>query len=136
MIRQALRRCATEIEELLPKGVDVPGMEISLVDALTILHRPPVRTDPLLLMQGSHPARQRLVFEEMLSHHIAIRQRRSHRDRLCAPLMPPSTRLWPQLCEQLDFPLTSAQVRVVEEVLSDLGGTVPTMRLVQGDVGS
>ena len=36
MIRQALPRCATEIEELLPKGVDVPGMEISLADALTI----------------------------------------------------------------------------------------------------
>ncbi len=136
MIRQALPRCATEIEELLPKGVGVPGMEISLADALTILHCPPVGTDPHFLMQGSHPARQRLAFEEMLSHHIAIRQRRSHRDRLCAPLMPPSTKLWPQLCEQLHFPLTSAQARVVEEVFNDLAGTVPTMRLVQGDVGS
>ena len=111
-------------------------MEISLVDALTILHCPPVGTDPLSLMQGSHPARQRLVFEEMLSYHIAIRQRRSHRERLRAPLMPPSTRLWPQLCGQLHFSLTSAQIRVVEEVAKDLSGTVPTMRLVQGDVGS
>ena len=136
MIRQALPLCVTEIEELLPKGVDVPGVEISLADALTILHCPPVGTDPLLLMQGSHPARLRLAFEEMLSHHIAIRQQRSYRDRLCAPLMPPSTRLWPQLCEQLHFPLTSAQVRVVEEVFNDLASTVPAMRLVQGDVGS
>src|SRR5699024_7613544 len=38
--------------------------------------------------------------------------------------------------DQLGFAPTSAQQRVIDEVLADMGATAPMLRLVQGDVGS
>ena len=37
---------------------------------------------------------------------------------------------------KLGYPLTGAQVRVVEEIFRDLNSNVPMNRLVYGDVGS
>ena len=36
----------------------------------------------------------------------------------------------------LPFKLTNDQEHVVEEILTDMGGSAPMMRLLQGDVGS
>ena len=136
LARQALDSVGQDVEELLPPDTDIPGGNISLAEALEYLHRPPQGTDPLALRDAAHPVRQRLVFEEILAHHIAIRRRRHHLDQFTAPEISTDLQMWRQLCEQLEFELTSAQQRVVGEVLCDLAQPRPALRLVQGDVGS
>ena len=136
LARQALDSIGRDVEELLLPETGIPGGHISLAEALEYLHRPPPGTDPLALRDPAHPVRQRLVFEEILAHHIAIRRRRHHLDQFAAPEISTDLHLWQRLCEQLDFELTGAQQRVVGEVLSDLAQPRPALRLVQGDVGS
>ncbi|MEE1567418.1 MAG: OB-fold nucleic acid binding domain-containing protein, partial [Arenicellales bacterium] len=94
---QALVMCGQGIPELLPDTFAAPRPGISLAAALALLHRPPPETDMVALQAGKHPAQARLVFEELLAHHLAVRQRRQQREALTAPQTPPSTRLWPQL---------------------------------------
>ena len=133
---QALVMCGQDIPELLPDTFASLWPGISLAAALALLHRPPPETDVVALQAGKHPAQARLVFEELLAHHLAVRQRRQQREALTAPQTPPSTRLWPQLRTQLGFDLTAAQQRVIDEVLDDMGRARPALRLLQGDVGS
>ena len=136
LVRQALDFNGKDVDELLPPEIDIPGGDISLGEALEFLHRPPPETDPLVLRDATHPVKRRLIFEEMLAHHIAIRRRRHHLDQCQAPVISTELQLWHRLCEQLEFELTGAQQRVVGEVLTDLGRSRPALRLVQGDVGS
>ncbi|NCV91513.1 MAG: ATP-dependent DNA helicase RecG, partial [Synechococcaceae bacterium WB7_3xG_012] len=133
---QALDRCADAIPELLGDWAGFEFSDLSLADALRFLHRPPSGVDLDALKSGTHPAQQRLAFEELLANHLALRRRRERRDALSARAILPSTELWPRLRESLGFSLTDAQTRSIEEVMKDLAKVQPALRLVQGDVGS
>ncbi|MBR9858624.1 MAG: ATP-dependent DNA helicase RecG, partial [Gammaproteobacteria bacterium] len=86
--------------------------------------------------QGTHPAQQRLVMEELLAHNLSVlkvrEQSQSHRAR--ALVYP--RQLVDDFLARLPFSPTGAQQRVVAEIGADLQKEVPMMRLVQGDVGS
>ena len=133
---QALSLCKGSIPELLKDEYLADFGELSLSDALMLLHRPPPGIDLDTLGQGTHPAERRLAFEEMLAHQLAMRERRQRRDSKSAVPVPPSRELWPRLQEQLGFTLTGAQQRCIDEIGSDLGRATPSLRLLQGDVGS
>jgi len=63
------------VEELLPAQWQPSNLGLS--DALLLLHRPPNDIDVIALEQGTHPAQQRLVFDELLAqslHLLKIRQ--------------------------------------------------------------
>src|ERR1044071_8838338 len=45
----------------------------SLVDALTMMHRPPRDAHLPELLSGRHPAQRRLAFEELLAHQLSLR---------------------------------------------------------------
>jgi ATP-dependent DNA helicase RecG len=107
-----------------------------LVKALHYLHRPPPDAPQDQLLAGSHPAQQRLTFEELLAHQISLRQLRERQRRSRAPSLNGDTDLRAQLIQRLAFQLTAAQQRVVGEIEQDLQQAVPMQRLVQGDVGS
>jgi ATP-dependent DNA helicase RecG len=53
-----------------------------------------------------------------------------------APVLTSDNQYHQQLLQQLPFPLTQAQHRVVNEILADLKQAIPMQRLVQGDVGA
>ena len=108
----------------------------SLQEALRLLHRPPVDTDLDRLMDGSHPARQRLVLEELLAHQLSLRRLRRHRQQLTAPHLKGAGALRQQFLDLLPFRLTDTQRRVCAEISRDLDGQQPMLRLLQGDVGS
>ena len=76
-----------------------------------------------------------MILEELIAHHLSILQvRRDHAQDpgfAIAPQDPLSTAFL-----QLPFAPTGAQVRVVEEIKSDLVRGVPMLRVLQGDVGS
>ncbi|MFZ8886044.1 MAG: ATP-dependent DNA helicase RecG [Steroidobacteraceae bacterium] len=107
-----------------------------LADALAYVHRPPPDAPLDELASGKHPAQRRLAFEELLAHHLALRELRQKVRRDPARPLPSAVRLPDQLRASLAFKLTAAQERVLAEIDRDLGEGSPMLRLVQGDVGS
>jgi ATP-dependent DNA helicase RecG len=116
--------------DLLPKA-EFPG----LVAALRYVHRPPRDADLQALLEGEHSAQRRLAFEELLAHHLSLRQLRREAGTHSAVSLQDGE-LARRFLASLPFELTDAQSRVMDEVNTDLAKPVPMMRLVQGDVGS
>lgn len=114
------------------RGLDLP----TLREALLTVHRPPVDADIAALLSGTHPAQQRLAFEELLAHALGLRRQRIALRAHGAFALPPARKAVDALRATLPFALTSAQQRVLVEVERDLAQSQPMLRLVQGDVGS
>ncbi|MBD2857528.1 ATP-dependent DNA helicase RecG [Spongiibacter sp. KMU-158] len=108
----------------------------ALGDALRYLHNPPVDASLQLIQQQRHPCQQRLAFEELLAHNLALQQLREQARALSAPCLDGPIKLETQFLAQLGFTLTGAQQRVASEISTDLKRYSPMLRLVQGDVGS
>jgi ATP-dependent DNA helicase RecG len=124
------------LAELLPTEVVPPGLP-TLRDALMHLHHPRPDDDTEALEDRSHPAWQRLKFDELLAQQLAQAQAHAARALLAAPALRPRPQgLATQLLKALPFGLTPAQERVVAEIRSDLARPQPMHRLLQGDVGS
>jgi ATP-dependent DNA helicase RecG len=137
VIDKALARLPGEATlELIPSGLLVPLGLAPLRTAMLAVHRPPPDADLEALMAGRDPAQGRLAFEELLAHHLSLKQRRARVRRQRAPALPADPALQARFLEALPFALTGAQQRVAGEVARDLGKRVPMLRLVQGDVGS
>jgi len=108
----------------------------SLTAALRYVHRPPPSASMELLVQGNHPAQQRLAYEELLAHHLSLRRVRERMQRLEAPVFTGGQPLVERFLASLPFTLTGAQSRVISELRQDMERGHPMARLVQGDVGS
>lgn len=122
--------------EVLPAGV-VPAGLPPLREALLFLHHPPPNTALATLEDHSHPAWQRLKFEELLAQQLAQAQSRRERAQLAAPVLAARVDgLHAQLLATLPFRLTGAQQRVTREIAADLSLGRPMHRLLQGDVGA
>jgi ATP-dependent DNA helicase RecG len=124
------------LEEVLPPGI-VPAGLPSLREALHVLHHPPAGVSLMALEQGTHPASQRLKFEELLAQQLSQAQARAEREHLRGPaLVRRAGGLHERLLAVLPFGLTAAQQRVGDEIARDLEGPRPMHRLLQGDVGA
>src|SRR3546814_10666204 len=73
-----------------------------------------------------------LALEERGAHQLALVKRRHQQRAQPAPACREQTH-FSRLEAALPFALTSAQQRVVAEILADLGKPVPMLRLLQGD---
>ena len=139
-IRQLVTLALHELEtagvrEWLPDAVLQPLQLPTLREALLYVHRPPVDARLEQLEDGSHPAQRRLAFEELLTHHLALRVLRTQTALQQAWPLPDTAQLAARLIAALPFTLTAAQARVFAEVETDLRKPSPMARLVQGDVG-
>ena len=135
-------------------------------DALTFLHYPAPDVSVAQLEDRSHPAWQRLKFEELLAQQLSQLQSKRERDALRAPVLlstgavkvfgraasksvqaepvegfvqtseKPCLSLHDQLLAVIPFSLTAAQRRVCAEIAHDIAQPIPMHRLLQGDVGS
>ncbi len=136
------------LHEVLPAQL-VPAALPSLREAVLLLHQPPPSVDAQTLEDHSHPAWQRLKFDELLAQQISQLQSQAARALLHAPaLRAPragaehdeggdvDAALFHRLLQALPFKLTGAQHRVVQEIAADLAQPHPMNRLLQGDVGS
>ena len=132
-VRQALQHHSDGLAELLPKKYS-NGYELK--QALEYIHEPPVDANMQQLNQGSHPAQQRLIFEELVAHQISLLTRRAYIRQIAAPRFDSSKILAKALLDGLPFQMTNAQKRVSKEILQDLKQDQPMLRLVQGDVGA
>jgi ATP-dependent DNA helicase RecG len=110
----------------------LPGIN----EAVRLVHSPPAGSPVHLLVEGRHPAQQRLVMEELLAHQLSLLQVREQiQARQALPLLPTGD-LAERFLEQLPFSLTGAQRHVMSDIRQDLSQPLPMLRLVQGDVGS
>ena len=132
-VRQALAQHSDRLTELLPSQF---SNGYALKQALHYIHEPPTDANMLQLNQGSHPAQQRLIFEELVAHQISLLTRRAYIRQIAAPRFSNSKVLAKQLLSTLPFAMTAAQKRVSKEILHDLKQEQPMLRLLQGDVGA
>nr|WP_313632453.1 ATP-dependent DNA helicase RecG [Brevundimonas naejangsanensis] len=99
--------------------------------ALETLHAPTNEAD----LTPDAPVRQRLAYDELFAHQLALARRRRARQ------ITPAARIAPgevsaRLLAALPFALTSAQEQAVAEIRADLASGEQMGRLLQGDVGS
>ena len=132
-VKQALQQHSDDLPELLPKKFT---NGYALKEALDYIHHPPVDANMVQLSQGSHPAQQRLIFEELVAHQVSLLTRRAYIQQIEAPSFSPSKKYAKALLSALPFEMTGAQKRVSKEIADDLKLNKPMLRLVQGDVGA
>ncbi len=135
LITMALEHLS-ELEDLLPQAVIDQYHFMPLADSLRLLHSPPPELATRQLLDGKHPAQQRLAFEELIAHQLGVQQARQAIKTVSAPGMDAENHLFAQLLEHLPFTPTAAQNRVIHEIEADLKLGNPMNRLIQGDVGS
>ncbi len=125
-----------DLSEIIPPSLVPAGMSL-LRESLLLLHQPRADVAMAALEDHSHPAWQRLKFEELLAQQLSQLQAKQARALQRAP--PFSLQrggLQDRLLAALPFTLTQAQRRVGDEIAADLQQPVPMHRLLQGDVGS
>lgn len=113
-----------------------PYTGMSLVQALEQVHAPDASTSLDELNQRSHPAQTRLILEELVAQQISMRTARHEVKRRFSPVFHGDRNKEQALLANLPFKLTSAQLRVTQEIKQDLAMDHPMLRLLQGDVGS
>ncbi|MGL4454676.1 MAG: OB-fold nucleic acid binding domain-containing protein, partial [Plesiomonas sp.] len=112
------------IPELLPSQLN--HRQISIQQALHLLHRPTPDIALSELEQGKHPAQQRLILEELLAHNLSMLHARTCAQAHPAYALPEilplhqEVPLKPAFLQALPFSPTGAQQRVVSEIESDL----------------
>jgi ATP-dependent DNA helicase RecG len=125
-----------DLAELIPPALVPPGL-LSLRESLRYLHQPAPDVSMATLEDKSHPAWQRLKFEELLAQQLSQLKAKQERELQRAPRFTVRMGgLQEKLLAALPFSLTPAQRRVVEEIATDLQREIPMHRLLQGDVGS
>lgn len=141
--QRSLLRLANQALSHLPNLADLIPATLSekynltdLQQALKTLHQPTQGIAVLDLQIRNHPAQQRLIFEELLAHHLSLRKLREQQKQALGFPFPIQSQYFERLKANLPFALTNAQSRVIKEINQDLSNTWPMSRLVQGDVGS
>ena len=112
-----LHNSAATLPELLPLEVLAEAGMPPLTEAVRYVHRPPPDAPVAALMDGSHPAQQRLAFEELLAHHLSLRRLRLAEDKSRAAPLAGDGRFVAKFRAALPFKLTGAQERVTAEIL-------------------
>jgi len=105
-----------------------PGWHESLLAA----HRPAASAD----LDGAHPARMRLAYDELLANQLALMLTRRTMRRQSGRRITGDGRLRDKLIASLPFRLTPSQIVALAEISGDMASPGRMLRLLQGDVGS
>ena len=124
------------IEDYLPEDLVKRLGLASLVDAILHIHRPPADAFGGWDRDAPNPGRDRLAFEELLTHRLSLRRLREDSDNQASPQFSNNNDLLRGFIAQLPFELTGGQQRAFAEIAEDLQRPTPMLRLLQGDVGS
>jgi ATP-dependent DNA helicase RecG len=129
-IHLAISKYGSEVEENIPEAFLSKYKLMNRSDALRALHFPLSESDV-------KQARRRFVYEEFLLFQIKMQAlRKFEREHSAGKEQNFNDSELLSFIEKLPFPLTNAQQRVVQEILTDLRSHFRMNRLLQGDVGS
>lgn len=126
------RKIDVRLHEYLPRKILEKYALMDRDTAVRLVHFP---ANP----EEAVAARQRLAFDELFELHLLSRIRKrswEKRKSVFSFKKPEAVKKLIPFTEKLPFTLTNAQKRAVRDILSDLKGTHPMNRLLEGDVGS
>lgn len=84
----------------------------------------------------THPARQRLAYDELFAHQLTLSIARSTLRRAKGVVTEGTGALRDKVLKSLPYAPTGAQVRAVREIAADMAAPLRMNRLLQGDVGA
>ena len=129
IIENGLSEMNGKIDESLPEYLIDEYKLLDLNTAVKQIHFPDSFDDFNL-------ARKRLVFEELLSMQLALLALKNQYSKDVKGIAFDKDAKMSDVINKLPFFLTKAQLRVLEEIDSDMEREKPMNRLLQGDVGS
>ncbi len=129
IVGTALENCLGEITDGLPDEIKDKYGLCEVQDAIYKLHFPGSLSDVA-------PARRRLAFDDFFVFQLGLGLRRSRVKAAKGISFKVDEQIINNFLKTLPFELTSAQKRVLDEILEDMQSARPMSRLLQGDVGS
>jgi len=128
-VKAALDQLAARVPDPVPAWLRAEERLSPIADAIRTYHYPES-------MKAAEEARRRLAIGEFLAIQAAVLMRRAEwQGGDPAPALSLNGQL-DGLLASLPFPLTAAQDRCLQEIMRDVRGPRPMLRLLQGDVGS
>ncbi|KPQ08079.1 MAG: ATP-dependent DNA helicase RecG [Rhodobacteraceae bacterium HLUCCA12] len=130
-VQSALERCPD-----LPEWID-PALKAQMdwpdwKSAIAAVHAPRSAGD----LAPTHPARQRLAYDELMAHQLTLALARADRKRSAGVETCGDGRLVGRVMSALPYAPTGAQQRAITEIAADMASPQRMNRLLQGDVGS
>ncbi len=123
-------------EETLPEEMRRRLKLPSRLAALKAVHFPEAGTPMVDLIAATTPGHRRLIFEELFYLELGLElKRRRMRERAGTPFAT-GDGVRKAIKQVLPFHPTTAQKRVLGEIVADMRRPQPMRRLLQGDVGS
>jgi ATP-dependent DNA helicase RecG len=121
---------AGQLTDFLPEALRQRLNFLELTEAIGQAHYPESEA-------SKDRARVRLAFDELFLLQLGVmsKKRSFQQGRPGTPLDVKDS-LLEQFIDSLPFTLTSAQEKVLKEILADIGKSIPMCRLLQGEVGS
>jgi len=133
---EELTETGIEAEETLPadlrKRLKLPGR----MESLKALHFPAAGTPMAELQAARTPAHQRLIFEELWYLELGLELKRRRMRERVGTKFETGAPVREAIKQVLPFHPTTAQKRVLGEIVADMRKPQPMRRLLQGDVGS
>ncbi|MDA9593432.1 ATP-dependent DNA helicase RecG [Candidatus Actinomarina sp.] len=128
-IKHALKR-TPEIEDYINNDQLAAYELLDRTTSLNDIHFPEE-------LSNYYKAKKRLAFDEFIYlQTIFKRKKKSNKLIIGSEKIQSNSELMNTFTENLDFELTSAQKRTINEILKDMNKNSPMKRLLQGDVGS
>ncbi|MBQ7385171.1 MAG: ATP-dependent DNA helicase RecG [Ruminococcus sp.] len=127
-VKEALKLLPEKINDPIPEFIRLKYNLCDLRKAIADIHFPKCKED-------MERARYRHIFEELLTLNLGLRLIKSNKSTV-APIHIGKD-LSEEFFAKLPFTLTNAQIKAVNDCMTDLTkGKYPMNRLIQGDVGS
>ena len=136
VVYNLLQQIEGQVPETLPASLlarlEMPGRE----DALRRVHFPPAGTPMSQLQASGTPSHKRLIFEELFYLECGLELKRRRLQQRAGFAFETSEKVREAIRQILPFHPTTAQKRVLGEIVADMRKPAPMRRLLQGDVGS
>jgi ATP-dependent DNA helicase RecG len=136
MVHTALRLYGDTIQESLPADIMQRYTLPPRREAIWAVHFPPDSAELEKLNRSATRSHQRLSFDELIVFQIGLAILKRHHQYVRGIAFTAKGVLADALQKSLPFQLTNAQLRVLDEIRSDMAAARPMHRLIQGDVGS
>ncbi len=118
------------LEDPLPERFRHARALRPLGEAYRAIHRPESHRD-------AADGRRRLAYDELFLLQLGVMMKRRHlRSTLTAASLEATPGIEARIRDRFPFDLTPDQIRVCREIGDDLARSIPTNRLLQGDVGA
>ncbi len=134
LVDQILPEALQQVTEFLPESILQSNHLMDRAAAYRELHQPQS-------MDAVRNAQRRMKYEELFEFQLFLARRHVAQKSLDGGTshgiaMQPRSPQARALVDRLPFDLTTAQKRVIHEIMHDMASGIPMNRLLQGDVGS